>query len=1017
MKNLHFTLLIIFALTVSLDGQNRAPRRATGKRPVIISAIEPPAPPAPKPLTLGITFERYAVKIDVNADGTATQILEFIERFNSETAIAKANKFERIFNGDLQKAEVLDAQILKADGRKIPVSASAIQIKPTVQAEAAPSFSSLKMVEIKFDDVKIGDAVLVKIRLLTTKPNFADHFDEIEVFPAVYEWKSIEVSLNAPTDFPLYTQAENIEGGRLADENGRARWLWKKSNLPAAEIEPAMFDFYESSPKVAVTSFKNYEELGAAYWAEASKKTLVTPEIQTLADEITRDIKEPQAQAYAIYEWANKNVRYLSVVLERGGWIPHDATQISANRYGDCKDYTTLLNALLKAKNIESHPVIIRADLTSWFPEVAVPGFFNHAILYIPSLDLFADATAPNTRLGLIPQLIVGKKAFLAGAKNGVIKVPDGKPDDNKLSSDIDIKFAADGSLRAVSKNIYQGRAEILFRPIFTASFLQKDSETFVKLMLGYYGVDGTGKILKIANPFKVGEPFEIEMEVAQNNFTSFSSNGSLRLPTAINIINMLELEAFVKAEKRRTNLVMGATRIRENFKLHLPEGVVVASVPETTDFKTPLGSFRNEFKLTDGTVEVIRELVISKDIVTAAEYPQFRELINKMVEGFNSAIKYRADADFVRRTQSKIKTTPPPPRRKSFEELIVERFAKPEGKVLNARQIGQLEAKINQNPDDIETRLQIVHYYDDYRVKKSPAKENGRARHRLWFVQNRPEMNEYQILGTSVWTDSGKPEYGILKAAWLNQVEANPKNAQISLNAAEFVRHSEPETAEKILLEGRKSNPENYELLLLLNKIYQNKADDSDNTDKPKIVRENRLKAFETGAEALILLKKERSEERDSKRRELLKKLSKTAYLLEKYDRAKQFAIELVLDFGQNAGASGYEEATHIGNIVLGLTALRENDLPKAKDYLLIAIRAPLRDERSYLMEIDTELAKELYIKGEKTVVSEYLKLCESLGNLKNYPDLYKDDSKALKLWQEQIKQGVTPSFDFDKP
>ncbi len=1024
MKNLSLTVLIIIAFVSSLYAQKRPSRQTSTKKTEIIQRIDEsedsPPPPAPKPqsklLTLGVSYERYATTTDVNADGSATQTVELIQRVNSALTFEKFNKFERIFNGDLEKIEVLDAQILKADGKKIPVSKEAIQIKPTAQAEAAPSFSSLKIIEIKFDDLKVGDAIFVKIRKHTIKPHFVNHFDDLEVFPTVYEWKSIEVNFSAPADFPLYTQAVNLDGGRLADENGRAHWRWTKQNLPAAEIEAAMFDFYESSPKIAVTSFKNYEELGAAYWAEAANKSAVTPEIQKLADDITKDIKEPQAQAYAIYEWANKNVRYLSIVLERGGWIPHDATQILANRYGDCKDYSTLLNALLKAKNIESYPVIIRADMTEWFPDVAVPSFFNHAILYIPSLDLFADATAPNTRLGLIPQQIVGKKAFLAGAKNGVIKVPSGKPEDNRISSESEINFAADGSLKGVSKNIYQGRAEIVFRPLFSDSFLQKNSESFVKLLLGYYGIDGTGRISKIANPFKVGEPFEIEMEVQQSNFTSFSKSGSLRVPTGINMVNMLELEAFVKSEKRQTNLTMGATRISEKFKLNLPEGITVKSLPKTVEYETALGNFHSEFKLNGSSVEIARELVISKDVFSAAEYPQLRELIGKMVESFNNEIKYRAAAEVVlqNRRQSGRKRTPT--RSKSFEEMVAaEIYQKSEEKPLTARQVAQLETKIIQAPNDLETRKQLVRHYNDYRVKTSAAAKNAYLKHRLWFVESHPEMSEYEILNTVIWNYKDQPEYKPLKAVWLKQVEANPKSASINLNAAEFFRYSQTEIAEKILSDAAKTNPENYDLLLMLNKIYQSKADDSDNAEKPEIVKTNLRKAFENGATALILLKQERSEGRDEKRADLLKKLAKTAFRLEKFDRAEQLATELVLDFGQNESKSGYEEATHIGNIVLGLAALQKNDVKKAGEFLLIAVRAPLRDENNYLSEIDTELAKKLYEKGEKTTVAEYLKLCKSLGHLKLYPKLYDDEIKALKLWQEQIKNGVTPNFDFD--
>ncbi len=1019
MKNLNYTVLIIFALTVSFYGQTRSPRRVKTKRLEIVQRLDESPKAAPKLLTLGVIFERYATTTDINADGTAAQTLEVIQRLTSEIGLEKNAKFERVFNGDLQQIEVLDARILKADGTKIPVPASAIQIKPTAQAEAAPAFSSLKLIEIKFPGIIVGDATLVKIRLLTTKPYFADHFDDIEVFPTVYEWKSIEVNFNAPEDFPLYTQAVDLAGGKIADENGRSRWRWTKENTPAAEIDAPMFDFYEACPKVAVTSFKNYEELGAAYWTEAAKKSTVTPEIQALADEITKNLKEPSAQAAAIYEWTNKNVRYLSVVLDRSGWIPHDAAQILANRYGDCKDYTTLLNALLKAKNIESYPVIIRSDLTEWFPEVAVPGFFNHAILYVPSLDLFADATAPNTRLGLIPQQIVGKKAFLAGAKNGVIKVPAGKPEDSQLLSKIDINFAADGSLKAVSKNTYQGRSEILFRPLFANSYLQKSSETFVKLLLGYYGIDGTGRILKIADSFKVGEPFEVEMEVEQNNFTAFNSSGSFRVPTGINIVNMLELEAYAKAEKRRTNLTMGATRIRENFTIRLPEGITVEKLPEAFDFKNTLGSFRFDFKSNDdGIIEALRELVISKDVISAIEYPQFRELINKMVEGFNSEIKYRANVAVGRQNRGKVVKNPPRP--KSFEEMIGEQFeGKIGNKLLSARQIVQMETQLKIKPNDFEIRQQLVRYYDDFRVKPSPAKEAGRTANRLWFVRNRPEMSDYEVIGRFDWTkfNADQPEYKTLKTEWLKQIETNPNNARIRLNAAEFIRHSEPDAAEKMLLDGRKTNPDDYELPLSLNQIYRNRGDNFAKDEKPETIRDNRRKEFESGADALALLKKERSEERTEKRLALLITLTATAYRLDEFDRAERLATELILDFGQNGSAAGFETATHTGNIVLGLVALHKNDAAKAKDYLLIAIRAPLRDEHNSLSKVDTELAKKLFEKGEKSVVSEYLKLCESLANFKNYPDLYAVEKKALKLWQEQIKANKTPSFDFDKP
>jgi Domain of Unknown Function with PDB structure (DUF3857)/Domain of Unknown Function with PDB structure (DUF3858)/Transglutaminase-like superfamily len=1026
MKKVIFSLVLVSLFSFSSVSQTKkrpvAPLGTVNiKAPKVILKV-PPKTYESQPKTLGITVEKYVVNHDVNADGTSVETYEMQQRFNSDLVIESYKKFERAFNGDLQKAEVLEAYILKADGKKVELPSEDIQIKPTPQAEAAPSFSSLKEIQINYKDLKNGDATYFKYRLTTTKPYFENQFDMIEVLPFFYEWKSVEINLTAPKDFQLYIQSVDFDGGRIADENGKARWQWHKQNQAAFEIESGMYDYFNASPRLAVTSFKNFEELGAAYWSEAKKKAVVTPEIQTLADEITKDIKEPQQQASAIYEWANKNIRYLSIVLDKGGWIPHSSSEILANRYGDCKDYSTILYTLLKAKNIDSYPVLIRSEFGDWFPEVATPDYFNHAILYIPSLKLFADATAPNSRLGLITQTIVGKKAILAGEKTGVIETPRDNPADNQILSDVEINFAPNGSLKAVSKNIYDGRSEIIFRPLFADSKIQNNSENFVKLLLAYYGIDGSGKLLKVGNPFKVGEPFTVEMQVEVPNFTTFTPSGSILLPIAVNMINITALEQFIKTEQRKTNLILGATRFRENFKLNFPEGVKIQKLPPVVNFSNSIGSYRNEFTIDGNSVRVIRELVVNKDVISAAAYSQIRELINKSVAGNNVEIHYSANPNFARQKSLELRKNPVKSKPVSISEVMLNGL---DEKPLNAVQAAQFEAKIKNTPDDIETRKRLLRFYNNREIKDTPSRRANRLNHRLWFVQNRPEINQSDLYGYLLPKDSVKDsEYQTVRDEWLKQIEANKNNPRIRLNAVNFVRYEEPDQAEKLLTDGRKIDRDNFEFPLilseLLNSIAEKTGKDGLPSDKTEYIEKKKelfTKAFESGEVALVLLKKERTYDRDVKRGKLLQTLAKIAFELKNYDRAKSLATELILDYGQDAGDYSYDDATHIGNIILGRIALSENNLAKAKEYLLIAIRAPLRKDKNNLAKIDTALAKEIFQKGEKETVSEYFKLCENLWSLKNYTTLYADEIKALKLWQEEIKQGKTPTFDFEKP
>ena len=360
--------------TVSAQRKKTVTIRPQRKVEVISSTEAPPRPPPKKESkAVGLSIEKYISNIDVAADGTSVQTVEVLQRFNSRSAIARYKTVQKIFNGDLDEYTASDTYILKADGQKVVVPPSAVEIKRTPQAEAAPSFSSMMMLEVKFDGMEVGDAAHYALRLRKKKTYFEKKFDQVDYLPSIFDWKSAEINLSAPVDYPIYIEAIGLEGGRLPDSDGRARWQWRKKEQPALEFEMLMFDIIGTRSRVMLTSFKDFEELGAAYWNEANKKSVVTPDIQTLADEITKDKTTPAEQANAIYLWVNKNIRYLSIVADRSGWIPHAAAEILANRYGDCKDYATILYAMLKAKGIESYPVIIRADMGDWFPSVAAP--------------------------------------------------------------------------------------------------------------------------------------------------------------------------------------------------------------------------------------------------------------------------------------------------------------------------------------------------------------------------------------------------------------------------------------------------------------------------------------------------------------------------------------------------------------------------------------------------------------------------------------------------------------------
>jgi hypothetical protein len=105
-----------------------------------------------------------------------------------------------------------------------------------------------------------------------------------------------------------------------------------------------------------------------------------------------------------IYEWVRDNVRYVAVEIGIGGYQPHDANEVCANLYGDCKDMATLLCMLGREAGLKVDPVLV----STWQngppdTSLASPLQFNHVIAYARSAGIWMDPTDKGTPFGQLP--------------------------------------------------------------------------------------------------------------------------------------------------------------------------------------------------------------------------------------------------------------------------------------------------------------------------------------------------------------------------------------------------------------------------------------------------------------------------------------------------------------------------------------------------------------------------------------------------------------------------------------
>jgi TonB family protein len=120
----------------------------------------------------------------------------------------------------------------------------------------------------------------------------------------------------------------------------------------------------------------------------------------------------------------------------------------------------------------------------------------------------------------------------------------------------------------------------------------------------------------------------------------------------------------------------------------------------------------------------------------------------------------------------------------------------------LTPERAGEMEAKLQINPEDLSARADLLRFYS---LTKSP--ENY-TRHVIWFIENHPEYPAIDHDGHLL--RQGGPlntpgEYEEAKAAWERQLAKPHDSGAILLNAANFLAADDPQRALELLEEARK--------------------------------------------------------------------------------------------------------------------------------------------------------------------------------------------------------------------
>lgn len=564
---------------------------------------------------------------EVYASGLSSQFRQLALRIDQEATAQRFEDMAFAYTPGEDRLEVLEAEIL----RQTPSGWTRIrpqQIGDQRQqgkSEGVYTLTAYKVV--RFPALAVGDVVHVQLRKdeIGSRNMFGDFFGVFFPISADLPKVRVEAIVVAPSSRRLHWSVAGLAAPVVTEADGAQQLVFSADDVPALMIEPSMPGYGDIARWVSISTFESWESLGRWYRQLVLPQLEVPPDLQATARGLVSGLTALEDKVAAIHRWVVTTTRYVGIEFGIHGFKPYKVAEVVQRGYGDCKDKAALLVAMLRAVGVPADFVLTRTrDLGTLDGTPATLWAFNHAIAYVPDLDLYLDGTAESSGLRELPELdqdaLVLRLDLFSDAAPTLTRIPVQPPAENRVVASARFVLSPSGDAVADLSESIAGTSAGRLRARL------QDPTRRDALIAEIIASQHPGSALGSAsyeNLDALGKPVAIRARVTLPAIASRSGD-ALVLPLVLE--PGARLLAMAPLATRRQPLVLTQTELEENTDRYvLPPGAHVSELPPPVALTSPFGSFT--MKVSRDGDEIISESrwEITTTRIAPTDYPAFR--------------------------------------------------------------------------------------------------------------------------------------------------------------------------------------------------------------------------------------------------------------------------------------------------------------------------------------------------------------------------------------------------------
>lgn len=569
--------------------------------------------------------------VRVLPSGQASRFEQSIVWVGTQRGADRFRTFRIRYAPGRQMLQIERARILRPSGA---VDGSHLSSEESVDDTEAGIYYDAKLRLITFPSLRPGDIVELVYRLedIARDNLLSDSFGDIQLAQDTVPIASWEYVLKMPPGREIF--ANTLEGAsyeRSPTEDGVLH-RWKVENAPKLVAEPRMPGWVEIARYLHVSTFASWDEVASYWWGLVKEQIEPTPLIREEARKIVASIpaRDLRGRVQAIHRYVLEKTRYVGLELGIHSYKPYEVEQVLRRGFGDCKDKAALTHALLRAVGIDSRLVLLRMrSLGRVEEEPASLAVFNHAILYVPALDLYLDGTAEWSGISELPEadrdaeiLIVHPDGSGTRTRTG-----DGPMETNLVETRLSLSLGEEGRAKGEGALEAVGIVAPGLRQAYASPNRRKQA---IERRFGrtYPGLDA--EAVEISDPRAIDEPFAIRFQVEIPSFAEERADGDLVLhPFGKESRYLYRLAPL---GRRRHPLVLpppGRERLR--VEVELPEGADLRELPEGGEIRSPFGVFLLSARVEANRLVLEREFSLEASRIAPEAYSDFRDFLRQV--------------------------------------------------------------------------------------------------------------------------------------------------------------------------------------------------------------------------------------------------------------------------------------------------------------------------------------------------------------------------------------------------